>query len=267
LGIDVREILERLAHGEITIEAAEKALRIDIVEKVNDVARLDISRTVRRGVPEIVLAEGKSDDDLTSICKSMLKHSGRVIISRVSDTQISLLKETFSDKNCFEKFAHSKCVVIKQPDFILKQTGGRVGILTAGTVDLAVAEEAAMTSREMGCSTFLEADVGVAGIHRLVEPLVNLVKNDVDCIIVVAGREGALPTVVAGLVDTPLIAVPTSSGYGYGGKGTAALMAMLQACSLGLAVVNIDSGIAAGVIASLIANRVAHAREKRNSSL
>jgi NCAIR mutase (PurE)-related protein len=120
-----------------------------------------------------------------------------------------------------------------------------------------------MIANEMGCLTFLEADAGVAGIHRLSEPLMTLIKNDVDCLIVVAGREGALPTVVAGLVDIPLISVPTSSGYGYGGRGTAALMAMLQACSLGLAVVNIDSGIAAGVVASQIANRVARAREKQ----
>jgi hypothetical protein len=127
-------------------------------------------------------------------------------------------------------------------------------------VDLAVAEEAVMVAQEMGCQTFLEADAGVAGIHRLVEPLKRMLESDVDCLVVVAGREGALPTVVAGLVDLPLIAVPASSGYGYGGRGEGALMAMLQACSLGLAVVNIDSGVAAGVVAAQIANRVARAR-------
>jgi len=131
-------------------------------------------------------------------------------------------------------------------------------------VDLAVAEEATMIAQEMGCETYLEADAGVAGIHRLVQPLRKMLEHDVDCLIVVAGREGALPTVVAGLLDMPLIAVPTSSGYGYGGGGEAALMAMLQACSLGLAVVNIDSGIAAGVVAAQIANRVARARSSRH---
>lgn len=256
----MREILERLAHGEITVEDAEKALRVDIVEKVGNIARLDISRSIRRGVPEIILAEGKSDDDIITICKSMLAQTGRVIVSRLSDTQLYLLKKTFSGQYRLEEFAHSRCVAIKQFNFAVKLTGGKVGILTAGTVDLAVAEEAAMIAKEVGCEIFLEVDAGVAGIHRLAEPLLNLVKNNVDCLVVVAGREGALPTVVAGLVDMPLIAVPTSSGYGYGGGGTAALMAMLQACSLGLAVVNIDSGIAAGVIASLIANRVAQAR-------
>jgi hypothetical protein len=261
----LRDILERLVHGEITVDEAERALRVDLVEKVGGVARLDISRPVRRGLPEIILAEGKSVDDIVTICKSMVTQTGRVIVSRLSDNQLSLLKRTFSGEYRFEEFAHSRCLVIKQTNFAVKKTGGKVGIITAGTVDLAVAEEAAMIAKEVGCETFLEADAGVAGIHRLAEPLAKLVKCNVDCIIVVAGREGALPTVVAGLVDTPIIAVPTSSGYGYGGGGTAALMAMLQACSLGLAVVNIDSGIAAGVVASLIANRVARARASGSS--
>jgi hypothetical protein len=256
----LREILDRLANGKITVEDAEKALRVDLVEKVGGVARLDISRSIRRSIPEIVLAEGKSDVDLAAICRSMLMKDGRVIVSRVSNSQLSKLKKTFSGKYRFQEPLHASCVVIKQRNSVIKSTGGRVGILTAGTVDLAIAEEAATIAREMGCLTFVEVDAGVAGIHRLIEPLTSLVKQDVDCLIVVAGREGALPTVVAGLVDIPIIAVPTSSGYGYGGKGTAALMAMLQACSLGLAVVNIDSGIAAGVVASLVANRVAKAR-------
>ena len=107
----------------------------------------------------------------------------------------------------------------------------------------------------------MEADTGVAGIHRLVEPLRRMIENDVDCLIVVAGRKGALPTVVAGLVDIPLVAVPSSSGYGYGGQGEAALMAMLQACSLGLAVVNIDSGDRGRRCPAQIANRIARARQ------
>lgn len=257
----MREVLERLARGEMTVDEAERALRVDIVEKVGGVARLDISRAVRRSVPEIVLAEGKSNDDLKSICESMLNQNGRAIVSRVSDAQLSMLKKISNDKYRVSEFAHSKCVVVKRQGLVVAQTGGKVGILTAGTVDLGVAEEAAMIAEEMGCKVYLEADAGVAGIHRLVEPLSKMIQNDVDTLVVVAGREGALPTVVAGLVDLPIIAVPASSGYGYGAQGQAALMAMLQACSLGLAVVNIDSGIAAGVVAAQIANRVAKARK------
>jgi len=259
----VRDTLEKLARGEISVEDAEQMLKLHVVQKVGTVARLDVSRVTRRGIPEIILAEGKSEDDLVAICKSMLEHNRRAIVTRVSETQLCILRENFGSPHVFESFMHAKGVVIKQDDFVSMKTGGRVGILTAGTVDLGVAEEAQMIATEMGCSTFIEADAGVAGIHRLSEPLTDLIKNDIDCLIVVAGREGALPTVVAGLVDVPLISVPTSSGYGYGGKGTAALMAMLQACSLGLAVVNIDSGIAAGVVASQIANRVARARAGR----
>ena len=256
----MRDILEKLARGTISVDEAERELKFDIVEKVSGIARLDVARELRRGVPEIVFGEGKSVEDLIAISARILEKNGRAILTRVDNIQLASLETRFEDKG-IRKFPHSKSVVIKRADFESRQTGGRVGILTAGTVDLAVAEDAEMIANEMGCSTYLEADAGVAGIHRLIEPLRDLIKNDVDSLIVVAGREGALPTVVAGLVDIPLIAVPASSGYGYGGGGRAALMAMLQACSLGLAVVNIDSGIAAGVVAAQIANRVAKARK------
>ncbi len=242
------------------MDEAEKALKINVIENVTGIARLDIGRSIRHGVPEIIFAEGKSSEDLLAISARMLEKDGRAILSRVSDLQLKQVKDRFTSYRV-EKTPHGELVIVKRVGYKRRDTRGRVGIITAGTVDLPVAEEAAMIAREMGCQTFLEADAGVAGIHRLVEPLTNMVKNNVDSLIVVAGREGALPTVVAGLVDIPIIAVPTSSGYGYGGKGQAALMAMLQACSLGLAVVNIDSGIAAGVVAAQIANSVARARQ------
>jgi hypothetical protein len=257
----MRDILEKLSTGKISVDEAEKALRIHAVEQVANVARLDVSREMRRGVPEIVLAEGKTTQDLLSICTRMIERNGRVILSRLNEAQTSQLEEIFRDGFEQSQFKHAKSAVIRRRDYRGSKTGGKVGIVTAGTVDLAVAEEASMIAGEMGCETFLEVDAGVAGIHRVIEPLRRMIEEDVDCLIVVAGREGALPTVVAGLVDIPLIAVPASSGYGYGGHGEAALMAMLQACSLGLAVVNIDSGIAAGVVAAQIANRVARARK------
>lgn len=256
----MRDILEKLSRGEISVDEAEKVLKINAIENVVDIARLDVGRSIRRGIPEIILAEGKSMEDLLAISERMLEKDGRAILSRASDQQLEQLKSR-SGFYELEKTPHGKLVIIRRAGYKRAETQGRVGIITAGTVDLTVAEEAAMIAREMGCQTFLEADAGVAGIHRLLEPLTKMVKNDVDTLIVVAGREGALPTVVAGLVDMPIIAVPTSSGYGYGGEGKAALMAMLQACSLGLAVVNIDSGIAAGVVAAQIANRVARARQ------
>ena len=138
----------------------------------------------------------------------------------------------------------------------------RIGILTAGTSDIQVAEEARIIVEEMGCRVITAYDVGVTGIHRLIPPLKEMIAGDVDVLIVVAGREGALPTVVAGMVDLPVIAVPTSVGYGLGEKGISALIAMLQSCSLGLAVVNIDGGVAAGAIAAMIANRIAKFKRK-----
>lgn len=255
----MRNTLEKLSRGEISVDEAEKALKIHAIENVTNIARLDVGRDLRRGVPEIIFAEGKSSEDLVAICARMLDKNGRAIVSRVSAEQLTRLMETFS-RHQVQTFPHAKSVVMRREGYENLETGGRVGIITAGTVDLPVAEETAMIAREMGCQTFVEVDAGAAGIHRLIEPLTNMIRNDVDALVVVAGREGALPTIVAGLVDLPIIAVPASSGYGYGGHGRAALMAMLQACSLGIAVVNIDSGIAAGVVAAQIANRVARAR-------
>ncbi len=241
------------------MDEAEKALKMNVIENVANVAKLDIGRESRRSVPEMIFAEGKSRDDLLAICKRMLEKNGRVIITRLNEQQMDELQNQLKAHHA-QIFPHARAMVVRRKDYRGVQTGGRVGVLTAGTVDLGVAEEAVMILQEMGCQAFLEADAGVAGIHRLIEPLKIMIENDVDCLVVVAGREGALPTVVAGLVDVPLIAVPASSGYGYGGRGEGALMAMLQACSLGLAVVNIDSGVAAGVVAAQIANRVARAR-------
>ncbi len=256
----MREILEQLAKGKISVDDAEKALKLEAIEKIMNIARLDVGREARRGSPEIILAEGKTNEDLMLICGRMLSKTGRAIVSRTTTQQIAALRNTFANDYEVRQFDHAQSLVIKNREYRGTLSGGRVGIITAGTTDLPVAEEAEMIAQEMGCQTLLETDAGVAGIHRLAEPLGRMIENDVDCLIVVAGREGALPTVVAGLVDLPLIAVPASSGYGYGGQGEAALMAMLQACSLGLAVVNIDSGIAAGVVAAQIANRVARAR-------
>jgi NCAIR mutase (PurE)-related protein len=131
--------LEKLGRGEISVDEAEKALKVDVVQKVEGIARLDVSRAIRRGIPEIILAEGKSEEDLVAICKSMLEHNRRVIVSRVSDSQISTLRRNFGVPYIFDEFRHARSVVIKQKDFVMKTTGGKVGILTAGTVDLGVA--------------------------------------------------------------------------------------------------------------------------------
>ncbi len=142
--------------------------------------------------------------------------------------------------------------------------GGTIAILAAGTSDIPVAEEARVTAEVMGCEVLAHYDVGIAGIHRLLDPLREVVAKDVSALVVVAGMEGTLPSVVRGLVTVPVIGVPTSTGYGYGGQGQAALMTMLQSCAPGLTVVNIDNGFGAGATAALIAHQVARAKSPKS---
>jgi len=254
----LREILEKLARGEISVDEAEKLLKIFEIAEVEGLARIDLGRGIRRGVPEIIVAEGKSTDEVVKIAKRMLDEVGRAIISRASG---DLMKINLPGA-IVEVHERARIVVLKREGFRVERTGGKVGILTAGTSDIRIAEEAGVIAEEMGCEVLRAYDVGIAGLHRLFEPLKEMIREDVDVLIVVAGREGALASLVAGLVDIPVIAVPSSSGYGFGGRGLSALMSMLQSCPLGLAVVNIDGGVPAGVVASLIANRVAKYRRR-----
>ncbi len=257
----MKEILERVARGELSAREAERLLRVKGVMEIGNFAKLDLDREAKKGIPEIILAEGKEPAHVLKIAKSLLEARGRVIISRVGPEYGRALK-SLKSKSVTWKQTQSGLLVIKRSGLKTKLTGGFIGILTAGTSDIRIAEEARVVAEEMGCTVFMENDVGVAGIHRVFPAVKKMLEEDVDVIIVAAGREGALPTVVAGLVDLPIIGLPVSTGYGVGGRGEAALKAMLQACSLGIAVVNIDSGVAAGAIAALIANRAAKSRKK-----
>jgi len=261
--ITLNEILKKTANSELTIEEAEKLIRLQAIVEIEGMAKIDYKREERKGIPEIILAENKSIQDTADIAMKMFETNGRVIISRCTTQHIEALRAmTFTLSNAICQINQkARIVIIKKKDYPTINSGGRIGLLTAGTSDIPVAEEAKIIAEEMGCNVYTGYDLGVAGIHRLLEPLKNMVIKDVDVIIVVAGREGALPSVVAGIVNVPVIAVPTSNSYGYGGKGTGTLMAMLQACPLGIAVVNIDSGINAGAIATLIANRTAKFRK------
>jgi NCAIR mutase (PurE)-related protein len=258
----LREVLDKVAKQEISSSEAEKLLQLLAIDEVGCLAKLDGNRGLRKGIPEIVLAEGKSASDVTEISRRMLEKNGRVIVSRCSKEYVQAIREVFASDFDVEINDKARMVVVKNPSFAVSLSGGKIGLLTAGTSDIPVAEEAKIIAQEMGCTVYSTYDVGVAGIHRLIEPLKTILSNDVDVIVVVAGREGALASVVSGLVDVPVIAVPTSNSYGFGEKGLSALMAMLQSCSLGLAVVNIDSGVAAGAVATLIANRAAKFRNQ-----
>ena len=258
----MREVLEKVAKGEISIEEAERLLRVLAIEEIGNLARIDIGREYRKGIPEVILGEGKAPEDLAGIVVKMLDKSGRAIISRVTKEQMKTVAKMLPKDVTLEIYDKARIMVIRRKGFRMEKTGGKIGILTAGTSDIPVAEEARVIAEEMGCEVITAYDVGIAGIHRLLPPLKKMITKDVDVLIVVAGREGALPSVVAGMIGVPVIAVPTSIGYGFGEKGVSALMAMLQSCSLGMAVVNVDGGVAAGAIATLIANHAAKYKRK-----
>lgn len=228
-------------------------------------ARPDFQRHRRKGVPEVILCSNKTVSQTLSIAAAFLERTGRAILSRVPPEIEEALRQQYGPDQ-LEWYAASRTAILRRDGQRVAPTGGRVGILTAGTSDQPIAEEAAIICQEMGCTVKTAYDVGVAGLHRLFDPLQEMLAEDVDVIIVAAGMDGALPSVVAGLVDVPVIGLPTSVGYGFGGKGEAALLSMLQTCSPGLAVVNIDNGVGAGAIAGLIARRMAAARGQKDEA-
>lgn len=252
--MDVEKILESLKENKITVNQAKKLLSLYSIEEIEGFAKIDISRQNRRGIPEVIFAETKKTDEIKKIAKRVLEKSNAVMVSRLKKRDYSEMKGYSKKIKVRIKTGRnsSSLLLYKKP---VKLNGGRVGILTAGTSDIGVAEESRLMCEAMGCQCITSYDVGVAGIQRIFPELKKMVDAEVDCIIVAAGMEGALATLVSTLVDIPIIGVPTSVGYGYGEKGIAALASMLQSCSLGLSIVNIDNGIAAGGIAANIANR------------
>jgi NCAIR mutase (PurE)-related protein len=246
------ELLDRLA----------AATGQDDIAAVEDYARLDVERDRRKGVPEVVLAERKTPEQTVAIARRLLAAQGRAIISRVPPVMVAALEAAFGETVQWERGTSDRLIVLRMPDNQPPEPDAQVGIIGAGTSDLPIAEEAAVVCREMGCQVHTVYDVGVAGLHRLFEPLRTLLAVPVDVIIVAAGMDGALPSVVTGLVNVPVIGLPTSVGYGMGGGGEAALLTMLQTCAPGLSVVNIDNGIGAGAMAGLIAKRCAKARDE-----
>jgi len=225
--------------------------------------RPDAGREQRKGAPEVIFGETKEVAQIVAMVQGLLAGSGRAIISRLRSEAVLPVRTAFQEYQIHIREA-ARAMVISHPEYVRPQTGGHVGVISAGTSDIPVAEEAVLIAEEMGCRVTCIYDVGVAGLHRLLDPLQKLLMDDVDVVIVAAGMDGALPSVIAGLVPVPVIGLPTSIGYGLGGNGLAALLSMLQTCAPGLSVVNIDNGVGAGITAALIANRVAQAREHQS---
>ena len=253
--MNIEQIFQSLQKGKISPSKAKKLLSLYSIEKIGNIAQIDTGRKNRKGIPEIILGERKQLLDLKKIIKKTLSKNNEVVISRIKKKDYSKILE-FSKKNKYKikKGKNTTALLIYKKN--IKKTGGKVGIIAAGTSDIGVGEEARLVCESMNCDCLCSYDVGIAGLHRIFPVLKQFVESEVGAIIVVAGMEGALASIVSSIADVPVIGVPTSVGYGYGEKGVAALASMLQSCSLGLTVVNIDNGVGAGAAAANIANRI-----------
>jgi NCAIR mutase (PurE)-related protein len=241
----VRALLEQVANGALAIDDALARLSFEPVESLG-FASIDHHRALRQGFPEVVFGEGKSPSQILEIASRIADREDGVLVTRLAEASATLLRERLPGIEC-NALARTAFLPPKQPP----PTGrGTVLVITAGTADLPVAEEAAVTATAMGNCVARLTDVGVAGIHRLLARHDELLSASV--VIVVAGMDGALPSVVGGLVRVPVIAVPTSVGYGASFQGLAALLTMLNSCAAGISVVNIDNGFGAAVAASRI---------------
>lgn len=245
--MDVRNMLNLVKAGEMDIEAAERLLK-DLPYEDLGYAKLDHHRELRSGFGETVFCQGKPDPYLVEIYKKLYERDGEVFGTRASKEQYELIKAVVPEVT-YDPI--SRILKAERPG---KERKGWVSVCTGGTADIPVAEEAAQTAEYFGCYVDRVFDVGVAGIHRLLAQRERLYKA--NCIIAVAGMEGALGTVVAGIADCPVIAVPTSVGYGASFHGVSALLTMLNSCANGISVVNIDNGYGAGYSATQI-NRLA----------
>ncbi|MDQ2055475.1 MULTISPECIES: nickel pincer cofactor biosynthesis protein LarB [Halobellus] len=252
----MREVLEAVAAGDLSPTEAEARLAGYVT---TDAGRFDAAREQRRGAPEGILAEGKTPAEVAVLAAAALDSTGRALITRVSEDHVVAVAEEVDASIDLSHDERARTLVAQRPDFDPPTLDATVGLVTGGTADAAVAGEAATVLDAMGATVERVDDVGVAHLGRILDHLDVL--RAADVLVVAAGREGALPTVVAGLVDTPVIGLPVSTGYGHGGDGGAALSGMLQSCTV-LSVVNVDAGFVAGTQAGLVARAVSDARSQ-----
>ena len=245
--MEAREVLERLKAGDISVEEAEGFFKRQPFEDMG-YAKLDMHRRVRSGMAEVVFCSGKADEHLLSIFERLYERDGEVMGTRASKQQFELISGRIPE---VEYDPISRIMKVENPG---KEHNGRIAVCSAGTADIPVAEEAAQTAECFGGCVDRIYDVGVSGIHRVLSKLEDIQRA--NCIVAVAGMEGALASVLGGLVDKPVIAVPTSVGYGASFHGVSALLTMINSCANGIAVVNIDNGYGAGYMATQI-NRLA----------
>ena len=257
----MRELLEAVAAGDLSPAAAEAQLQGYVV---GDAGRFDAAREKRRGIPEAILAEGKTPEQVAELAATAVETTDRAIVTRATDDHVAALESRFEPLDSDHTVDRRRStLLVRSPAYEPPSLAATVGIVTAGTADEPVADEAQVICEDAGATVDRIHDVGVAALDRVLDQVDRL--READVLIVLAGREGALPTVIAGLVDTPVIGVPVSSGYGHGGDGEAALVGMLQSCTV-LSVVNVDAGFVAGGQAALIARAVDNASSSRTES-
>ena len=244
---DLHEMLLKVKKGEIALEEAESYLRRKPFEDMG-YAKVDTHRRIRSGFPEVIFAQGKADEHLLAIFQRIFEEEGEVMATRASEQQYELIASRLPEARYDRLSRIITCVRSA------RQKQGCIAVCTAGTADIPVAEEAAQVAEYFGNYVERIYDVGVSGIHRLLSK-VEIIQQ-ANCVIAVAGMEGALGSVIAGLVDKPVIAVPTSVGYGANFHGVSALLTMINSCANGIATVNIDNGYGAGYLAAQI-NRLA----------
>lgn len=263
----LRDILQKLKDNKITINEAEKRIKAVYIEEIEDLACFDIFRELRTGFPEVIYAENKEVDDIIKICERIIEKKGHILVSKLVydkfKTIDTALKSIFKQDIEITYNKKGKVASFKVKGLELENLNGKIGIITAGTSDIYIAEEAKAMIELMNADVITAYDVGISGLHRIFPPLKNMLENDVDIMIVVAGMEGTLPSVVASLVDVPVIGVPAPTGYGRGEKGLGALTTMLQSCAPGLVVVNIGNGFGAAVTAILFLKRIQKYRIQR----
>ncbi|WP_122088782.1 nickel pincer cofactor biosynthesis protein LarB [Halalkalicoccus subterraneus] len=250
--MELHDILERVSDGELSPQEAQARLA---GYATTDAGRFDAARERRRGIPEAIFAPGKTTEEVATLARTALETTGRAIVTRIDSDEAATVEARAEGQGTYHERA--RCLVVRGDGFEAPELAAAVGVVTGGTADRRPAGEAAVIVEEIGADVERVEDVGVASLSRVIDQLPRL--RELDVLVVAAGREGALPTVVAGLVSAPVIGLPVSSGYGFGGDGDAALRGMLQSCSV-LSVVNIDAGFVAGTQAGLIARAVDDAR-------
>ncbi|GAB3320295.1 nickel pincer cofactor biosynthesis protein LarB [Haloplanus salinarum] len=250
----MRELLDAVASGELSPAEAEARLA---GYATTDAGRFDAARERRRGIPEAILGDGKTPTEVAAMVDAALETTGRAVVTRADDGHVAAVTDDLAAGMTVDHDERARTLVVEAPGFDPPDVDATVAVVTAGTSDAAAAGEAAVLARAVGATVERVDDVGVAHLGRIVDHLDAL--RGADVAVVAAGREGALPTVVAGLIDTPVIGLPVSTGYGYSGEGESALASTLQSCTV-LSTVNIDDGFSAGAQAGLIARAVADAR-------